>query len=38
VGVGGWVGGWVTGLEFPELSSKVKLSTMPALRELWVKL
>src|SRR5882724_1803115 len=38
VGVGGWVGGWVTGLEFPELSRKVKLSsTVPALIELWVK-
>jgi len=38
VGVGGWVRGWVTGLEFPELSRKVKLSsTVPALRELWVK-
>src|SRR5882724_3319212 len=38
VGVGGWVGGWVTGLEFPELSRKVKLlSTVPALIELRVK-
>src|SRR5882724_2686798 len=38
VGVDGWVGGWVTRLEFPELSRKVKLSsTVPALRELWVK-
>ena len=37
VGVGGWVGGWVIGLEFPEWSRRVKLSTMPALRELWVK-
>src|SRR5882724_9254992 len=37
VGVGGWVGGQVTGLEFPELSRKVKLSsTVPALIELWV--
>src|SRR5882724_10101150 len=31
VGVGGWVGGWVTGLEFSELSKMVKLSsTVPA--------
>src|SRR5882724_3153166 len=38
VGVGGWVGGWITGLEFPELSRKVKFSsTVPALRELQVK-
>ena len=37
-GVGGWVGGQVTGLEFPELSRIVKLSsTVPALIELWVK-
>ena len=37
-GVGGWVGGQVTGLEFPELSRKVKLSsTVPALIELQVK-
>ena len=28
VGVGGWVGGQVTGLEFPELSRKVKLSSI----------
>ena len=27
VGVGGWVTGWVAGLEFPEPSRKVKLST-----------
>ena len=38
VGVGGWVGGQVTGLKFPELSRKVKLlSTVPALIELRVK-
>src|SRR5882724_3141541 len=38
VGVGGWVGGWVTGLEFPKLSKIVKLSsTVPTLIELWVK-
>ena len=38
VGVGRWVEGQVTGLEFPELSRKVKLSsTVPALRELQVK-
>jgi len=37
-GVGGWVGGWVTGLEFPELSRIVKLSsTVPAIIELQVK-
>src|SRR5882724_12750101 len=37
VGVGGWVGGQVMGLEFPELSRKVKLSsTVPALIELRV--
>src|SRR5882724_8629734 len=36
-GVGGWGDGWVMGLEFPELSRKVKLSsTVPALIELWV--
>src|SRR5882724_6464725 len=38
VGVGGWVDVWVTGLEFPELSRIVKLSsTVPALIESWVK-
>ena len=38
MGVGGWIGGWVTGLEFPELSRKVKLSSIVlALIELWVK-
>jgi|SRR5882724_11153796 len=31
VGGGGWVGGWVAGLEVPELSRRVKLSTNPAL-------
>src|SRR5882724_2818861 len=37
-GVDGWVDGQVTGLEFPELSRKVKLSsTVPALMDLWVK-
>ena len=37
-GVGGWIGGQVTGLEFPELSRIVKLSsTVPALIESWVK-
>ena len=37
-GVGGWVDVWVTGLDFPELSRKVKLfSTVPALIELQVK-
>jgi len=37
-GVGGWVDGWVTGFEFPELSRKAELSsTVPALIELWVK-
>ena len=37
-GVGAWVGGRLTGLEFPELSRKVKLSsTVPTLIELWVK-
>ena len=29
VGVGGWVGVWVAGLEFPELSRRVK-SNIPA--------
>jgi len=29
LGVGGWVGGWVTGLEFPELTRRVK-SNNPA--------
>ena len=37
-GVGGWVVSRVMGLEFPELSRKVKLlSTVPALIELQVK-